>query len=121
MIRFAINSADNSAGVAERGTRERSGLSVASESIPVEELGPLMTDESNATPERKAQPQRLLQRVASGEPLSTCRGSALGPIFFCDGCYCGRTDKGLPNLPQALIKSPWKQVSRHGSSPFVVR
>lgn len=87
----------------------------------MEELGPLMTDESNATPERKAQPQRLLQRVASGEPLSTCRGGALGPIFFCDGCYCGRTDKGLPNLPQALIESPWKQVSRNGSSPFVVR
>jgi nitrile hydratase accessory protein len=32
-----------------------------------------------------------------------------GHLFVCNGCCCGRTDKGFPPLPLEEFKSQWKQ------------
>jgi len=32
----------------------------------------------------------------------------LAQVVLCDGCCCGRTDKGRPPVPQARLKSAWK-------------
>jgi len=32
-----------------------------------------------------------------------------GHLFICNGCCCGRTDKGFPALPLETFKSQWKQ------------
>lgn len=31
-----------------------------------------------------------------------------GHLFVCQGCCCGRTDKGIPPLPLEEFKSQWK-------------
>ena len=36
-------------------------------------------------------------------------------LLFCEGCCCGRTDRGFPAFPRDWIKSLWKQtkLNRH--------
>lgn len=34
---------------------------------------------------------------------------ALGQIVFCQGCCCGRTDRGRPELPVEKIKAIWRE------------
>lgn len=34
---------------------------------------------------------------------------ALGQIIFCKGCCCGRTDRGLPEVPVERIKEIWRR------------
>jgi hypothetical protein len=41
-------------------------------------------------------------------PLAS-RVRSLGQLVFCQGCCCGRTDRGKPELPVGLLKAVWKQ------------
>lgn len=34
---------------------------------------------------------------------------ALGQILFCKGCCCGRTDRGLPEVPVERIRETWQR------------
>jgi cobaltochelatase CobN len=38
----------------------------------------------------------------------TTRIKSPAQVFFCRGCCCGRTDRGLPDVPVDRIKSAWK-------------
>jgi len=40
-------------------------------------------------------------------PLVT-RRVALAQLVFCQGCCCGRTDRGRPELPVEYLKAIWK-------------
>ena len=44
------------------------------------------------------------------EVLSTLKTRVKAPaqILFCKGCCCGRTDRGLPDVPVERIKAAWK-------------
>ena len=35
----------------------------------------------------------------------------LSQFVFCQGCCCGRTDRGKPELPLEWLKSQWKEKS----------
>ncbi|MBM4023571.1 MAG: (2Fe-2S) ferredoxin domain-containing protein, partial [Planctomycetes bacterium] len=39
--------------------------------------------------------------------LATKR-TPLAQVVFCQGCCCGRTDRGRPALPVEMLKSVWK-------------
>ncbi len=43
----------------------------------------------------------------SDAPLTTRIGSK-AQVLFCVGCCCGRTDRGLPEVPVERIKKIWK-------------
>jgi len=57
-----------------------------------------------------AQTQRLRVAVRHNENLVTRRSGPLGQIFFCEGCCCGRSEKGFPPLPKERIKERWKNL-----------
>jgi len=38
----------------------------------------------------------------------TTRRLAEGQLVFCQGCCCGRTDRGKPELPAEALKAIWK-------------
>lgn len=59
--------------------------------------------------ETNAQTRNLEAIVQRGEPLETRRTNVLGQILFCQGCCCGQTEKGFPELPREAIKTLWKQ------------
>lgn len=77
------------------------------------------TDFSNSNP-YNAQTQRLRNAVQHGEPLSTRRSGPLGQIFFCEGCCCGRSDKGFPPLPKEMIKAQWKTLKLNGAIQLTI-
>jgi cobaltochelatase CobN len=37
------------------------------------------------------------------------RKRPLAQLAFCQGCCCGRTDRGRPELPVEMLKTIWKQ------------
>jgi hypothetical protein len=41
------------------------------------------------------------------KPLAT-KVKPPAQVMFCKGCCCGRTDRGLPELPVDRIKAVWK-------------
>lgn len=41
------------------------------------------------------------------EPLTTSR-QPLAQLVFCEGCCCGRTDRGRPEVPVERLKAVWK-------------
>ena len=55
-----------------------------------------------------AQTQRIRETLGRGEPLVTARGRVLGQLVLCEGCCCGRTDKGFGPVPRDCIKQRWK-------------
>jgi len=57
-----------------------------------------------------AQTQRLHHALQLSQNLSTNRSKVLGQIFFCEGCCCGRTNKGFPPVPKEMIKERWKSL-----------
>jgi hypothetical protein len=69
-----------------------------------------MTDYSPPDTELNAQTVRLRGAVSRGESLATRRGGTLAQIFFCEGCCCGRAEKGFPRFPREMIKESWKQL-----------
>ena len=56
-----------------------------------------------------AQTRRIREALVRHEPLATARGRVLGQIVLCEGCCCGRADKGFPPLPRDWIKQQWKE------------
>ena len=50
------------------------------------------------------------QTVETPAPLRTNRGGVVGQIIFCEGCCCGRVDRGRPPFPKDLIKREWKKL-----------
>lgn len=41
-------------------------------------------------------------------PLRTNRSKAVGQVMICEGCCCGRTDRGFPEIPKQRLKAEWK-------------
>ncbi len=41
-------------------------------------------------------------------PTLTTKRQALAQLVFCQGCCCGRTDRGRPELPVEQLKSTWR-------------
>ena len=56
-----------------------------------------------------AQTERIDETLSRPETLATARSHVLGQIVFCEGCCCGRTDKGFKPLPRDWIKQLWKE------------
>lgn len=56
-----------------------------------------------------AQTRALRSALELGKPLSTRRDQVLGQLVFCEGCCCGRVDRGFPALPRDAIKLRWKE------------
>ena len=67
-----------------------------------------------------AQTKRIRETLGRGEPLATARGRVLGQIVFCEGCCCGRTDKGFPALPRDWIKQRWKEEKLNKSVQLTI-
>jgi cobaltochelatase CobN len=56
----------------------------------------------NDTPDANGQ-----SAAAVSEPLTT-RIKSPAQVLLCKGCCCGRTDRGLPDVPVERIKAIWK-------------
>jgi hypothetical protein len=56
-----------------------------------------------------AQVTRLQESLQRGQPLETRRSQVLGQLLFCEGCCCGRVDRGFPPLPKERLKTLWKE------------
>lgn len=67
-----------------------------------------------------AQTQKLRQALGRGEALQTRRTGPVGQIFFCEGCCCGRSDKGFPALPKERIKERWKSLKLNGTIQLTI-
>ena len=57
-----------------------------------------------------AQSQKLRDAIRNGQEVVTRRSEALGQLIFCEGCCCGRTDRGFPPWPKDQIKARWKEL-----------
>ena len=67
-----------------------------------------------------AQTQRLRHTVQQGECVTTRRAERLGQIFLCEGCCCGRADKGFPALPKAMMKESWKSLKLNATIQLTI-
>ena len=56
-----------------------------------------------------AQAERIREKIDRREALATPRSRALGQILLCEGCCCGRTDRGFKPVPCDWIKQQWKE------------
>ena len=56
-----------------------------------------------------AQTQRIREKLSRHEALATPRSRALGQILLCEGCCCGRTDRGFKPVPCDWIEQQWKE------------
>ena len=56
-----------------------------------------------------AQAERIREKIDRREALATPRSCALGQILLCEGCCCGRTDRGFKPVPCDWIKQQWKE------------
>lgn len=79
-----------------------------------------MRDETFSAEAFNAQTQKLRSALQQDESLSTRRSRSLGQIFFCDGCCCGRSEKGFPPLPRELIKQRWKSLNLNGTIQLTI-
>lgn len=67
-----------------------------------------------------AQTRRLQDAIDGGVPISTQRNQVLGQLIFCEGCCCGRTDRGFPAWPREFIKSRWKELKLNASIQLTI-
>ena len=67
-----------------------------------------------------AQAQRIRETLGRHEPLATARGRILGQIVLCEGCCCGRTDKGFQAVPRDRIKQQWKDEKLNKSVQLTI-
>ena len=67
-----------------------------------------------------AQTQRVRETLDRREPLVTARGRVLGQIVCCEGCCCGRTDKGFEPFPRDWIKQQWKREKLNKSVQLTI-
>jgi predicted metal-binding protein len=50
----------------------------------------------------------LSQITEDGPPALATRVKSPAQVLLCKGCCCGRTDRGLPEVPVERIKAAWK-------------
>ena len=67
-----------------------------------------------------AQTQRIREALDKCESLATARDRVLGQILLCDGCCCGRTEKGFKAVPRDWIKQRWKQEKLNSSVQLTI-
>ena len=67
-----------------------------------------------------AQTERIRDTLSRHEPLATARGRVLGQVVFCEGCCCGRTDKGFKPVPRDRIKQRWKEEKLNKSVQLTI-
>ena len=67
-----------------------------------------------------AQTQRIRETLSRHEPLATARGRILGQLVLCEGCCCGRTDKGFEPFPRDWIKQRWKDEKLNKSVQLTI-
>lgn len=67
-----------------------------------------------------AQTQRVRETLDRREPLTTARGRVLGQIVCCEGCCCGRTDKGFESFPRDWMKQQWKREKLNKSVQLTI-
>ena len=67
-----------------------------------------------------AQTRRIRDTLGRHEPLATARGRILGQLVLCEGCCCGRTDKGFMPLPRDWIKQQWKDEKLNKSVQLTI-
>ena len=79
-----------------------------------------MQEESLNQVNFNAQTQRLRYAVQQGVSLTPRRTGPLGQIFFCEGCCCGRADRGFPPLPKEMIKERWKSLKLNGTIQLTI-
>ena len=79
-----------------------------------------MQDESLNHLDFNAQTQRLRDTVQQGECLTTRRAERLAQVFLCEGCCCGRADKGFPPLPKAMMKETWKSLKLNATIQLTI-
>jgi hypothetical protein len=61
----------------------------------------------------------LNETEPSPMPLTTKIKSS-AQVFFCVGCCCGRTDRGLPEVPVDRIKAAWKSEKLNRSVQLTI-
>lgn len=67
-----------------------------------------------------AQTQRIGEALSAQEPLATARSRILGQVVVCEGCCCGRTDKGFKPVPRDWIKQQWKDQKLNKSVQLTI-
>ena len=67
-----------------------------------------------------AQTVKLQQAIAGGQPVVTRRDTVLGQLIFCEGCCCGRTDRGFPAWPKDLVKTRWKELKLNNTIQLTI-
>ena len=67
-----------------------------------------------------AQTQRIREKLNRCEPLGTPRRRILGQIVLCEGCCCGRTDRGFKPVPRDWIKQQWKDEKLNKSVQLTI-
>ena len=50
----------------------------------------------------------------------TTKRQALAQLVFCQGCCCGRTDRGRPELPVEQLKQIWKDEKLNRSVQLTI-
>lgn len=53
------------------------------------------------------------------DPLVTKR-QPLAQLVFCEGCCCGRTDRGHPEVPVGRLKAVWKEEKLNRSVQLTI-
>jgi hypothetical protein len=48
------------------------------------------------------------------------RRQALAQVVLCQGCCCGRTDRGRPEVPVARMKAVWKEEKLNAAVQLTV-
>jgi hypothetical protein len=71
-------------------------------------------------PECNAQTIKLQQAIESGLQVVTRRDTVLGQLIFCEGCCCGRTDRGFPAWPRELVKARWKELKLNNTIQLTI-
>ncbi|GAC1466989.1 MAG: hypothetical protein NVSMB9_08120 [Isosphaeraceae bacterium] len=46
--------------------------------------------------------------IEEEKPILTTKIRSTAQVIFCVGCCCGRTDRGLPEVPVERLKAAWK-------------
>jgi hypothetical protein len=67
-----------------------------------------------------AQTVKLQQAIAGGQPVVTRRDTVLGQLIFCEGCCCGRTDRGFPAWPKDQVKARWKELKLNNTIQLTI-
>ena len=67
-----------------------------------------------------AQTVKLQHAIQSGLPVVTRRDTVLGQLIFCEGCCCGRADRGFPAWPRDLVKARWKELKLNNTIQLTI-